>query len=216
MSVLYGKATTFATVFTMALLGDTPPAPDLSAVNAALIHFSTASVSFISTAFTPRYEATAPVDAAAAARVDEDLDYLTAGHTNSVEAWRAFLANHPHGPHAQDAQTALDQIAPPGHSPEPTKPEPPPPASRVVAVPLLPPPVVEVENAQPKQPDIFAALEKQAPTQTITRTIIKWKKAHLRRMVEWRHPHPRYYQPSGPPFFLTWLTPQRERWSNGW
>ena len=216
MSVLYGKATTFATVFTMALLGDTPPAPDLSAVNAALIHFSTASVAFISAALTPRNEATAPVDAAAAARVDEDLDYHTAEQTNSVDAWRAFLANHPHGPHAQDAQTALDQIAPPGHSPEPTKPEPPPPASRVVAVPLLPPPVVEVANAQPKQPDIFAALEKQAPTQTITRTIIKWKKAHLRRMVEWRHPHPRYYQPSGPPFFLTWLTPQRERWSNGW
>ena len=54
-----------------------------------------------------------PVDPIAAANVDEDLDYRIAERTKSTEGWRAFLAAHPDGPHAQSARAELDKLAPP-------------------------------------------------------------------------------------------------------
>ena len=54
-----------------------------------------------------------PVDPIAAANVDEDLDYRIAQRTKSTEGWRAFLAAHPDGPHAQSARAELDKVAPP-------------------------------------------------------------------------------------------------------
>ena len=53
------------------------------------------------------------VDPIAAAKVDEDLDYRIAERTKSTEGWRAFLAAHPVGPHAQSAHAELDKLAPP-------------------------------------------------------------------------------------------------------
>jgi hypothetical protein len=54
-----------------------------------------------------------PVDPTAAAKLDEDLDYRIAERTKSTEGWRAFLAAHPDGPHAQSARAELDTLAPP-------------------------------------------------------------------------------------------------------
>jgi hypothetical protein len=56
------------------------------------------------------------VDPIAAAKVDEDLDYRIAERTKSTEGWRAFLAAHPDGPHAQAARAELDKLAPPASS----------------------------------------------------------------------------------------------------
>src|SRR3984957_12395850 len=53
------------------------------------------------------------VDPIAAAKVEEDLDYRIAERTKSTEGWRAFLAAHPVGPHAQSAHAELDKLAPP-------------------------------------------------------------------------------------------------------
>ena len=44
------------------------------------------------------------VDRAAAARVDEDLDYKIAQRKGSVEGWGSFLAAHGSGVHAQSAK----------------------------------------------------------------------------------------------------------------
>jgi hypothetical protein len=60
----------------------------------------------------PQAEVSA-VDPIAAAKVDEDLDYRIAERTKSTEGWRAFLAAHPDGPHAQSARAELDKLAPP-------------------------------------------------------------------------------------------------------
>lgn len=53
------------------------------------------------------------VDPIAAAKVDEDLDYRIAERTKSTAGWRAFLAAHPDGPHAQSARAELDKLAAP-------------------------------------------------------------------------------------------------------
>jgi hypothetical protein len=53
-----------------------------------------------------------PIDPVAAANLDEDLDYRIAQRMKSTEGWRAFLAAHPNGPHAQAARAELDQLAP--------------------------------------------------------------------------------------------------------
>lgn len=53
------------------------------------------------------------VDPIAAAKVDEDLDYRIAERTKSAEGWRAFLAAHLDGPHAQSARAELYKLAPP-------------------------------------------------------------------------------------------------------
>jgi hypothetical protein len=52
------------------------------------------------------------IDPVAASNVDEDLDYRIAQRMKSTEGWRAFLAAHPDGPHAQAAHAELDQLAP--------------------------------------------------------------------------------------------------------
>ncbi len=61
-----------------------------------------------------------PVDPIAAAKVDEDLDYRIAERTKTTEGWRAFLAAHPDGLHAQSARAELDKSAPPAMSSAPT------------------------------------------------------------------------------------------------
>jgi hypothetical protein len=53
-----------------------------------------------------------PVDPIAAANVEEDLDYRIAQRMKSTEGWRAFLAAHPDGPHAQSARAELDKLVP--------------------------------------------------------------------------------------------------------
>jgi hypothetical protein len=53
-----------------------------------------------------------PVDPIAAANVDEDLDYRIAQRMKSTEGWRAFLAAHPTGLHAQSARAELDKLLP--------------------------------------------------------------------------------------------------------
>jgi hypothetical protein len=68
----------------------------------------------ISTSLAAKPQAVVPaVDPIAAAKVDEDLDYRIAERTKSTEGWRAFLAAHPDGPHAQSARAELDKLAPP-------------------------------------------------------------------------------------------------------
>ena len=86
---------------------------DLGRLNADLTAFSTTSVAFINRTFTPVRPRAAPLDPVAAARVNEDLDYRIAEQTKSAQGWRAFLAAHPHGAHAQAAQAELDKLQPP-------------------------------------------------------------------------------------------------------
>src|SRR5580693_4747681 len=75
----------------------------------------------ISTSISAKPQAEVPaVDPIAAAKVDEDLDYRIAERTKSTEGWRAFLAAHPDGPHAQSARAELDKLAPPMTPPAPT------------------------------------------------------------------------------------------------
>src|ERR1700730_5310243 len=63
----------------------------------------------ISTSLAAKPPAEVPaVDPIAAANVDEDLDYRIAERTKSTEGWRAFLAAHPVGPHAQSSR-AIDR-----------------------------------------------------------------------------------------------------------
>ena len=50
------------------------------------------------------------VDPAAAARVDEDLDYMIAQRKSSVEGWRSFLAAHGSGVHAQSAKAEVEKL----------------------------------------------------------------------------------------------------------
>jgi hypothetical protein len=54
--------------------------------------------------------AAAPVELAAAARLDEDLDYRIAQRIGSLEGWRAFLAAHGTGFHAQAARAEVDKL----------------------------------------------------------------------------------------------------------
>jgi hypothetical protein len=63
--------------------------------------------------------ASAPVDPAAAARVDEDLDYRIAQRKSSVEGWRSFLAAHGSGVHAQSAKAEVEKLLPAGQDPAP-------------------------------------------------------------------------------------------------
>ena len=75
----------------------------------------------ISTSLAAKPQAVVPaVDPIAAAKVDEDLDYRIAERTKSTEGWRAFLAAHPDGPHAQSSREELDELAPPTTPAAPT------------------------------------------------------------------------------------------------
>ena len=51
-----------------------------------------------------------PVDPAAVARIDEDLDYSIARRVGSPAGWRAFLANHGRGAHAESARAEIDRL----------------------------------------------------------------------------------------------------------
>jgi hypothetical protein len=204
MTITSVKGFAFAVAFG-AMLFNEPPTPNFAGVNAALIRFSNASRDFIGKTFTPSKEEVAPVDTVAAANLDEDLDWRIASQAKNETALHAFLAKHPLGAHAPEAQMALDKnIAPPG------SPSPPPPPTPV-AVPLLTSPVVEVANAPP-QPDVFARLEERAPPQSQA-IIIKWKHERQRTVVQWRYARPRYYRQPPPPNLFQALfgprTPQR-------
>jgi hypothetical protein len=52
-----------------------------------------------------------PIDPAAAALVDEDLDYRIAQRIGSLEGWRSFLAAHGSGAHAQSARAEAQVLA---------------------------------------------------------------------------------------------------------
>jgi hypothetical protein len=191
-----------------------PPHFDLAQVNAALMRFSEHSLAFIQRSFTPVKAETEPIDAHAAAKLDDDLDWRIASQGKSDAALRAYLDQHPHGAHAVEAQLKLDKIiAPPmpPMPPAPPSPPPPKPVAVAVAVPLLTSPVVDMLNAPPRNDDVFAALEDQAPP----RTIIKWKHDRPHTVVEWRYARPRYRPPPPPPNFLAAFLGPREphRWS---
>lgn len=51
-----------------------------------------------------------PADPAAAALVEEDLDYRIAERVKSLEGWRAFVADHPNGLYAQEAKGKIDGL----------------------------------------------------------------------------------------------------------
>ena len=194
-------------VFVTALMAGTlnlyaPPIIDLARLNAELAKFSETSVAFINAALTPVKPEAAPIDAAASAKVDEDLDYRIAQQTKSIDGWRAFLAAHPNGAHAGAAQGALDKLEPPPRVAQP--PAAPPPAATALA-PAAPAPVftpaVQVLNAPARQPDFFRSLEQEAASPP--KTIIKWRE---RRIVRWRVERPRHRSaPSGLPSFLAAL-----------
>jgi hypothetical protein len=59
------------------------------------------------------------VDPAVAARVDEDLDYMTAQRKGSVEGWRSFLAAHGSGVHAQSVREEVEKRLLAGQDPAP-------------------------------------------------------------------------------------------------
>jgi hypothetical protein len=223
-------------LMTAQVIGLVSPPINFSKLNAALSRFSEHSLALIQRSFTPVKAETEPVDAKAAANLDEDLDWKVASAAKTDAALRKFLADHPNGAHAVEAQLKLDKIAPQqpaapqALASEPPPPEPPPPEPpatpqlKIVAVPLLAPPVVEVANAPPREDDVFARLEqtaaKEQPTQTIqTRTIIKWQheRVRVRTVVEWRYLWPRYrryYRPVPPPnSFQAFFGPRRpHRW----
>jgi hypothetical protein len=221
-------------LMTAQVIGLVSPPINFSELNAALSRFSEHSLALIQRSFTPVKAETEPIDAKAAANLDEDLDWKVASAAKTDAALRKFLADHPNGAHAVEAQLKLDKIAPQqppapqALASEPPPPEPPPPEPpampqpKIVAVPLLAPPVVEVANAPPREDDVFARLEqtaaKEQPTQPIqTRTIIKWQRERVRTVVEWRYLWPRYrryYRPAPPPnSFQAFFGPRRpHRW----
>src|SRR5271163_3310413 len=82
-------------------------------VNVALSRFSEQSLALIQRSFTPVKAETQPIDAKAAANLDEDIDWRIASGANNDAALRTFLAQHPHGAHAVEAQLTLDKIVAP-------------------------------------------------------------------------------------------------------
>ena len=52
-----------------------------------------------------------PIDPAAAALIDEDLDYRIAQRIGSLEGWRSFLAAHGSSTHAQSARAEAQVLA---------------------------------------------------------------------------------------------------------
>ena len=57
-----------------------------------------------------RPAAVAPVDPAAAALLDEDLDYRIARRIGSLDGWRSFLTAHGSGVHAQFARKEVEKL----------------------------------------------------------------------------------------------------------
>jgi hypothetical protein len=175
----------------------------LPALDHAARRFSEASLAFIERSFTPVRAETEPVDAKAAANLDEDLDWRIASQDKTIATWLAFLDKHPHGAHARDAQAELDKL---------TGANPPPPQTPTFA------PVVEVANAQPHEPDVFAALEQRQPPPErriveVETTVVKWREPRTRYVTRWRYERPRYSRrpASPPPFFLSLFGPRDPR-----
>ena len=52
----------------------------------------------------------APVDAAAKADIDEELDYLDAKRIGSLGGWQAFLTAHRSGFYAQSARAEVEKL----------------------------------------------------------------------------------------------------------
>src|SRR5206468_2229467 len=52
----------------------------------------------------------APVDPAAAALLDEDLDYRIAQRIGSLDGWRSFLTAHGSGVHAQSVREEVEKL----------------------------------------------------------------------------------------------------------
>ena len=161
---------------------------------------------FIVRVLTPARAHDEPIDRAAAAKVDEDLDWRIAEGAKTERGWRQFLAAHPNGAHAPLAQAELDKLAPPpkpAPSPPPS-PKPTPPAVAVFS------PVVQVINAPPEAPpDIFAALERPpAPeTKIIETTVVKWRAET--QHVRVAHERRAHYRPRPAPWpFMAWFGPR--------
>jgi hypothetical protein len=103
----------------------------------------------ISTSLAAKPQAEVPaVDPIAAAKVDEDLDYRIAERTKSTEGWRAFLAAHPGGAHAQSARAELDKLAPPMTPAAPTAAQAPDTGAADTTIPSgkVPPPLPSTES----------------------------------------------------------------------
>ena len=177
-----------------------PPTVNLAKLNADLAKFSETSVAFITTALTPAKPEAAPIDPAASAKVDEDLDYRIAEQRKSIDGWRGFLAAHPQGPHAPAAQAELEKLQPP-------------PAPVAEAAPL---------NTPSQQFEFFRMVERlsaeapeASPSTMIvevpeTKTIVKWRE---RRIVHWRVARPSHRsEPMGlPPLFMALFGEKRPR-----
>lgn len=121
------------------------------------------------------------IDNVSSQNVAEDLDYRIARHADSAAGWRAFLAAHPDGPHAQAARAEIDHPQPasspqPDRSQEPTQmaddaaqeTAPPSPSPVMVEEPAPPAPPVEVAEQSPPsspatQPPVEAAPSPPAP-----------------------------------------------------
>jgi len=171
-------------------------------LNAGLAKFSETSVAFIGRALTPVKPEAAPIDAAASARLDEDLDYRLADQKKSADGWRAFLAAHPSGAHASAAQAALDKLEPP-------------------PAPLVSEAALDTPSKPSQELEFFRLMERssadapeKAPTTSIvevplpeTKTIVKWRE---RRMIIYRRVARLRYrsQPAWRPFFLAWFGQQ--------
>jgi hypothetical protein len=172
-------------------------------LDAGLGRLTETSVAFISGALTPVKPEAAPIDAAASARVDEELDYRIAAQRKSADGWRAFLTAHPTGAHAPAAQAELDKLEPP----------PAPPVSEAAL------------NTPGQQLEFFRLMERSsadapetAPTTSIvevpvpeTKTIVKWREH--RTVIYRRAARPRYRsEPSSlPPFLLAFFGQQRSQ-----
>jgi hypothetical protein len=50
-----------------------------------------------------------PIDPAAAALIDEELDYRIAQRIGSLDGWRSFLTAHGSGVHAQSAKAEVEK-----------------------------------------------------------------------------------------------------------
>jgi hypothetical protein len=176
------RSIVFATALTAGVFNPyAPPAIDPAKLNTDVAGFSVklnaglakvgeTSVAFISRALTPVKPEAAPIDEAASAKVNEDLDYRIAEQSKSAEGWRAFLTAHPAGAHAPAAQAELDKLQPP----------PAPPVSEAALSTL---------NTPSQQLEFFRLMERSsadapdtAPTTSIvevpvpeTKTIVKWR-----------------------------------------
>ena len=163
------------------------------------------TLAFIVRVLTPSRAHDEPIDRAAAAKVDEDLDWRIAEGAKTERGWRQFLAAHPNGAHAPLAQAELEKLAPPPPpSSTQTPPKPTPPAFAVFS------PVVQVINAPPEAPpDIFAALERPpAPETKIIETTVVKQRAETQR-VRVAHERRAHYRPRPAPWpFIAWFGPR--------